>query len=145
MKQLIVAAVLIIAGVAGAYFYLRTTTYYPVVRLAAPEGYTVTVVQGPVANRERCDFVNRAFTNPLQKSCPACKLEFAHCETTLTDAERALVSGEPLADYAVGAAGIRMLLTGPASAVKTACEQIAVDMVRAGTQSAACAYPGTKR
>lgn len=145
MKQLLIAVVLIAAGVAGAYFYLRTTTYYPVVRLAAPEGFTITAVQMPVATRELCDAANRRFSDPLKKSCNACKFEFERCAGSLTGDERALAGGDPLNDYSVSAVGIRMIIAGPASLAKPACEQLASDMVQKGVKTAACVYPGVKR
>ena len=145
MRRMVLAGVLIVIGIAAAYFYLRTTTWYPVARVATPEGYTLTVVMAPVANRKRCEIVNRAFIDPVIKGCPACRLELERCDGSLSGAEKALVSNDALSDYSVNAAGIRMLVTGPAGIAKGACEQIATDMVRAGAQTAACAYPGAKR
>ena len=145
MKQIVIALVIVAAGVAGAYFYLRTTTYYPVVRMAAPEGFTITAVQMPVATRERCDEANRRFSEPLKKSCAACKFEFERCEASLTGDEKALAGGDPLNDYSVIAVGIRMIIAGPATVAKPACEQLAGDMVQKGVKTAACVYPGVRR
>ncbi len=145
MKQIIIAVVLVAAGVAGAYFYLRTTTYYPVVRMAAPEGFTITAVQTPVANQEACDAANRRFSEPIKKACNDCKFEIERCAGSLTGDEKALAGDDPLNDYSVIAVGIRMIVAGPAKVAKPACEQLASDMVQKGVNTAACVYPGVKR
>ena len=145
MKQLVVAALLVAAGLAGAYFYVRTTTYSPLVRMAAPEGFTITAVQTPVANREACDAANRRFSDPIKKGCPGCKFEIERCAGSLSGDEKALAGGDPLNDYSVSAIGIRMLVTGPAKLAKPVCEQLAGDIVKNGVKTAACIYPGFKR
>jgi hypothetical protein len=47
--------------------------------------------------------------------------------------------------HVVIAPGLRLAIEGPGERVRKDCEQLATDIVRRGTKSAACVFPGTLR
>jgi hypothetical protein len=126
------------AGLASA------AEYYPISRVATPEGYSLTAVQQSRSKRDACIDANRRFTDSITSNCAACRVEASQCKTRLSTAERAAAAGKAVKNYSVAAKGIRIVLSGSKDVVKTACEQIAGDTVRRGISGAACVNPGAK-
>jgi hypothetical protein len=141
MKQAVIALLLIVAGSVVAHMHVVSQTYYPVVRIAAPEGLTYTAVQEATPERRACGKANDRFLAPIKQNCKDCQVVYARCERKLEGVERAMDEGKTLPHYQVFGPGLRMAITGPDAPAKATCDYIAGDMVRRGVRSAACVYP----
>ena len=116
------------------------TAFYPVVRAAMPGGYSLTAVQ-PSTNKGTCVKTNDRFSAPLKANCPECKIEFSGCEATLSGSEKAMMTGEPLAQYSIAAGSIRILLVGADSVTRPVCEKMAADLAGKSPGKASCVAP----
>jgi hypothetical protein len=142
MRQSLVVLTLAIAGSVLAYFYVTGQSYYPVVKLASPDGLTYNVVQSADSGRNACGDANARFLGPVRKQCPQCAVVYARCERELEGIELALSTGAPVPHYRVIGADVQIAVQGPADRVRAACEEIASDIVRGGVPTAACVFPG---
>jgi hypothetical protein len=141
MKQALIALVLIAVGSWLAHLHVASQTYYPVVRLASPDGLTYTTVQDEVQERRACGAANDRYLKPIKELCKTCQVVFARCERKLEGLEAALAGNAAVPHYTVFAPGLRIAVEGPVEAAKASCDFIAGDMVKRGLRSAACLYP----
>lgn len=142
MKKIAIAAVLGIAAAVLAHMHVVSQRYYPMVRVASPEGLTFTAVQDMTQERQACGEANDRFLEPIKARCRSCKVVAARCERVVDgDEERALLEGRPTPGYLVVAPGVRMSITGPAASARANCEYIAGDMVKRGLRGAVCIPP----
>ncbi len=140
-KHMVVAAVLIGASVWLAHLHVVSQSYYPVVRLASPDGLVYTAVQDAKHERQACGAANDRFLAPLRETCKDCKIVLARCERELEGLERALSEHRAVPRPVVSGPGVRMSIAGPVAPAKASCEQIATQMVRNGLRAAACVRP----
>ena len=82
MKQALIALVLIAVGSWLAHLHVASQTYYPVVRLASPDGLVYTTVQDEVQERRACGAANDRFLKPIKELCKTCQVVFARCSCT---------------------------------------------------------------
>jgi hypothetical protein len=144
-KQTIVVLALFAVGSVLAHYHVTNQSYYPVSRLSSTDGYTFHMVQDRTARRGDCGQANDRFLDPVKANCPLCRVEYARCERELTGLEFSLLMGDPVPMYVVIAPGLRLAIEGPGERVRGDCERMATDLVRRGTRSAACVFPGTLR
>lgn len=145
MKKIIIAAVLVVAGTVLAHMHVVSQRYYPMVKIAAPEGLTYIAVQDATTERQACGNANDRFLVPIKASCKECKVVAARCERVVEgDEEIQLLEGKPNPNYLVVAPGLRLAISGPGASAKRDCDFIAKDMVSRGMTSAACVYPKAK-
>ena len=140
-KNMAVAAVLIGVSVWLAHLHVVSQSYYPVVRLASPDGLVYTAVQDATQERQACGAANDRFLAPLRETCKDCKIVLARCERELDGLERALSEHRAVPLPVVSGPGVRMSIDGPVAPAKASCEHIATQMVRNGLRSAACVRP----
>lgn len=145
MKQAIVVVALLVLGSVLAHYHVANQSYYPVSRLSSTDGYTFHMVQDRAARRGDCGKANARFLGPIKAFCDQCRVDYARCERELAGLELALVMGDPVPMHVVVAPGLRLAIEGPGERVRRDCEQLATDLVRRGTKSAACVFPGTLR
>jgi hypothetical protein len=145
MKQAIVIVALLAVGSVLAHYHVANQSYFPVSKLSSRDGYTFHMVQDRTARRGDCGKANDRFLEPVKAHCDRCQVEYARCERELTGLELALLMGDPVPMHVVIAPGLRLSMEGPGERVRRDCEQMATDLVRHGTKSAACVYPGTMR
>jgi len=139
LKKLAIAAALAITAVALGHMHVVAQRYYPVVKVASPEGLTFIAVQDMTQQRRACGAANDRFLEPVKARCKDCRVIAARCERVVRgDEERALLEGRPLPGYLVVAPGLRLSISGPEGSAKANCEFIAGDMVKRGVHSAAC-------
>jgi hypothetical protein len=141
MKQAVIAVVLILAGSVIAHMHVVSQMYYPVVRIAAPEGLTYTAVQDATPERRACGQANDRFLAPIKQGCKQCQVVYARCERKLEGMALAIDEGKALAHFQVFAPGLRMAIDGPEEPARASCDFIAGDMVGRGVHSAACVNP----
>jgi hypothetical protein len=141
VKQGLIAAVLIAAGAVIAHYHVASQSYFPVVRMSAPEGVTYLAVQPATHERQDCGAANDRFLLPIKEGCKECRLEYARCERELAGVEASLLNGSRVPHYQVFGPGLRMAVMGPAQNAKAACTYIAADMVKRGLASAVCVEP----
>lgn len=140
--KIIIAAVLVAAGIVLAHMHVVSQRYYPMVKIVAPEGLTYIAVQDATSERRACGNANERFLVPIKAGCKDCKVVAARCERIVDgDEEAALLEGKPNPNYLVVAPGLRMAIRGPDASAKRNCDFIAKDMVSRGMASAACVYP----
>jgi hypothetical protein len=134
MKRLALVALLIACGAAVANLHVGRQSYTPVIRVASPDGLTYTALFEPRPDWQACAEASRRFLDPVKERCLACEVVFARCERA---------SGErPLADargYTLSAAGMQMVIDGPARRAKLSCDHIAADFSKRGVPSSSCA------
>ena len=121
--------------------------YHPVVRLALPDGLSITALLPQIKGQDACASVNERFLSPF-KECKECKVAFARCERELEGIERAMQDGDPVPHPMVIARDLRIAVMGPPDAAKIGCQVVAADIVTKGLPSAACIQPkqvGSKR
>jgi hypothetical protein len=112
--------------------------YYPVVKVAAPDGVTFLALLAETSERPACSEANRRFLAPLKASCAQCEIVFARCERELDGVELALEADGPLPYPVVRAAGLRLAIGGNAEAAQAACGFIALDVQRRRLGAASC-------
>jgi hypothetical protein len=144
-KQTVVVLALLALGAVLAHYHVANQSYFPVSRLASADGYTFHMVQDRVAQREACGKANDRFLAPVKKTCAHCEVVYARCERELHGLELSLLLGDPVPMHVVIAPGLRLAIEGPAERVHRDCEHIATSLVKAGTPSAGCVFPGTLR
>ena len=125
LKQAIVAIVLLGTASVLAHLYVVAQTYYPVVRVASPEGLVFTAVHDATSERSSCATANSDFLAPFKSMCPECKVVAARCERELDGFESSLMSGKALPHPLVSAPGFHMAITGPDEVAQSACDHIA--------------------
>jgi len=140
-RHIVVAAVLIGVSVWLAHLHVVSQSYFPVVRLASPDGLVYTAVQDAKHERQACGAANDRFLAPLRETCKDCKIVLARCERSLEGMELALSEHRPVPLPVVSGPGVRMSISGPQAPAKASCEHIATQMVRNGLRSAACVRP----
>jgi hypothetical protein len=124
------------AGIAVAtYLYARNESYYPVARVATPEGLTYTAFSGERRGREACVSANDLFVEPLRKDCPACTVLFERCESRAEMMKlRVAAASEPV----VLSRGVALAVAGPRELAKASCELIAQDLAKRGLEGSRC-------
>ena len=130
------------AGIVAGCSEPTQPVYYPVSRTSMPGGYSLVAIQQP-AVKDACEAANARYVAPM-KACAECKVEYSGCDASLAGVEKALVAGEPVAQYSLSAGPLRMLINGPDQVSKVVCEQMVGDLGKKGT-TASCVAPGTKR
>lgn len=136
MKKIAIAAVLCIAGAVLAHMHVVAQRYYPMVKVASPEGLTFVAVQDMTPQRQACGEANNRFLEPVKALCKDCKVIAARCERVIDGGEERALLEDP--GYVVVAPGLRLSISGPENSAKANCEYIAGDMVRRGLPGAAC-------
>jgi hypothetical protein len=145
VRKALILVLLVAAGAVLAHFHVANQHYFPVTKLTSAEGYTFHLVQDRTDTREDCGKANDRFLAPLKSACGQCSIEYARCERELHGMELALLMGDALPVYVVVAPGVRLALEGPPASLRRDCEHIARMIVKDGTSSASCVFPGTLR
>src|SRR5258708_4569399 len=96
MKQAALVILLIAAGAWLADMHVAAQTYHPVVKVAAPEGLTYTVVQEPTGDRGACGAANDRFLGPFKALCKKCQVLYARCARELEGATLSMQDGNPI-------------------------------------------------
>ena len=142
MGKIVVAAAIIIAAAALAHLHVVAQSYYPTVKVLAPEGVTYIAVQDATQERQACGAANRRFIAPLKELCKRCQIVWARCERAITgNEESALLKEGPSESYLLVGAGFRLAIIGPEQAAKMSCDYLARDLAKRGARTAACIYP----
>ncbi len=142
MKTIVIAAALVIAGAVLAHLHVVAQSYYPTVRVLAPEGVTYIAVQDATQERQACGAANRRFIVPLKELCKRCEIVWARCERVITgNEESALLQGGPSESHLLIAPGFRLAISGPEQSAKTSCDYLVRDLAKRGVRTAACIYP----
>ena len=136
---------LLAGGAVLAHYHVANQHYYPVTRLSSSDGYTFTLVQDRADTRGACGAANERFLEPLKAACRQCEVVYARCERELQGLELQLLMGDPVPMHVVVAPNLRLAIQGPEKGLRSGCEAIAAQIVKAGVKSAACVFPGTLR
>jgi hypothetical protein len=137
--KIAIAVVLCAVAAVLAHMHVVSQRYYPMVKVASPEGVVFIAVQDMKQERRACGEANSRFLEPVKARCQDCKVVAARCERVVDGVEeRALLEGKPLPGYLVTAPGLRLSISGPDASARANCEYIAGDMVKRGMRSAAC-------
>lgn len=138
-KKIAIAAVLALVSAVLAHMHVVAQRYYPMVKVATPDGVTFIAVQDMTRERQACGEANDRFLEPVKARCKECKVLAARCERVVDGAEeRALLEGRPTPGYLVVAPGLRVAINGPDHTARASCEYIASDMLKRGLRGATC-------
>lgn len=140
MKRATIALVLVLGAAAVAHLHVTMQRYFPVIRVATPEGLVYTALFDPTAERRACADANRRFLDPVKERCIGCEVVFARCERQLEDLEPAF-GGDSIRQHVVSVPGLRIDIDGPAAPAKRSCDLIAGDFARRGLPTASCSSP----
>lgn len=141
MKRAAFILLLASAGAAVAHLHVAMQTYFPVIRIATPEGLVYTARFDARQERRACADASRLFLDPVRQRCAGCEVMFARCERQLEDVEPAFEQDEPVRHHVVHAPGLRIDIAGPAAPAKLSCDLIAGDFTRRGLRAASCVNP----
>jgi hypothetical protein len=141
LRYLVLAVLMLVAGVVVVTLDAGQRSYVPVVRLRTSDGFFMTMVQASTATETLCMKAVERFVAPLKRGCAGCSVESIECTHKLSGIERALADGTDVPLYRISAPGVNMALVGPPTLVRARCEHIAESMVGQGLQSAACVFP----
>src|SRR3954447_23090946 len=120
-----------------AHLHVVAQTYYPTLRVQAPEGLTYVVVQDERSERLECGIANDRFLARIKLGCKDCKILAARCTRTLEETlERDVYQTMKYAT--VVAPGVRMAVVGPQPLADTSCMLIAEAAKKQGVQPASC-------
>jgi len=132
-----IGVALAIAASFVAHMHVVAQTYYPTVRVEAPEGLTYVLVQDEKAERRECGAANERFLERIKQGCKDCRILVARCTRTLEEAlERDVYQTMKYAT--VIAPGMRMAVVGPQPLANTNCMQIAEAAKKQGVSPALC-------
>ena len=132
-----IGVALAVAASFVAHMHVVAQTYYPTVRVEAPEGLTYVLVQDEKAERRECGAANERFLERIKQGCKDCKILLARCTRTLEEAlERDVYQTMKYAT--VIAPGMRMAVVGPQPLANTNCMLIAEAANKQGASPATC-------
>lgn len=112
----------------AAYFHVGESRYYPVARIAAPDGIVYTAFSDEMIGRDACVEANQRFVADFRAGCPDCTVVYARCESK-DEAIRLRIEGS---DPVVLSPGMALAVAGPPNFANATCESIAQDLVRRG-------------
>jgi hypothetical protein len=122
-----------------AHLHVVAQSYYPTVRVQAPEGLTYVLVQDERSERRECGAANERFLERIKQGCKDCKVLVARCTRTLEEAlERDVYQSRPAKYATVIAPGMRMAVVGPQPLADTSCVLIAEAAQHQGLAPATC-------
>ena len=139
MHRAIVLALALAGGaaVAAAVWFARSEIYYPVARVATPEGLTFTAFSSKTRWRSECNDANERFLEPLRKECPACEVLSARCESK----DEMMKLRIALTGPQVRSRGLTLALAGPRELSLASCEFLAKHLLRQGLDDSRCIPP----
>ena len=141
MKWLKIGIGVALAIAAGfvAHMHVVAQTYYPSLRVQAPEGLMYVVVQDERAERRECGAANDRFLSRIKQGCKECRILAARCTRELEEPlERELYQATPLKYSTVVAPGMRMAIVGPQPLAEKSCELIAQQALKQGAGGTSC-------
>lgn len=139
-KKLAVGAAIGVALLVLAHMHVVAQRYYPVVKIAMPDGLLYTALQDEIDERPACNQANERFLVPVKTACKDCRVLAARCErVSAGDAKPALLEDDSA--YVVVAPGMRLGISGPEEAARANCDFLANDMLSRGYRNAACLAP----
>lgn len=146
MTRAAIAGILIATASVLAHLHGISQTYHPVVKVAAPDGFTYIAVLGTTAERPGCSAANRRFLEPMKAGCAECEIVFARCLRHLEGLELAVLEERPVPFPVLSAPGMRLAIASNSSGgsragaaqAESACDLIAGGAVRRGAGSASC-------
>ncbi len=134
----IAALLLLVAAAAVAHFHVAAQSYYPVVRIAAPQGLSYLAVMDAQQERQGCGVANDRFLRPIKAMCDECRIVYARCERELEDLEAKVRDGKLVEYPRVDSPGFGMVILGDLNTAQKVCDFIAADMVKRGISTATC-------
>jgi hypothetical protein len=134
----ILAVLLVGVSSVIAHLYVQSQVYYPVIRVALPEGVSVAAVLAQTKERKACGLANDRFLTPIKQQCKECKLISARCERELEGLDLALRQGDPVPYPMVVAKEARVAFLGPPDLAKIGCDAAVASMIARGFKSATC-------
>ncbi len=130
---LLTAAAIIIAGIA-LVLILRPAAYYPVARIAAPEGVGLSFLQDRARSEAECQAANQRVTAAMLAACQECSLAEARCTG---EPPKELGQTHPAAQDMIAAKGLQILITAPPVAAHALCQSLAAG-IAANDATAQC-------
>ncbi len=124
MKQAITALLLVAVASVLGHLHVTAQSYYPVVRVATPDGLVFTAVHDATSERGACAAANERFLAPFKSMCIDCRVVAARCERELQGAEAALGEGRS-PHHRIFAPGLQVAIAGPEQAASLSCGHIA--------------------
>jgi len=137
-----IGVALAVAASFVAHMHVVAQSYYPTIRVEAPEGLTYVVVQDERAERSECGAANERFLERIKHGCKDCKILVARCTRTLEEAlERDVYQTMKYAT--VIAPGMRMAVLGPQPLAERSCMLIAEAAKKQGATPTTCMRAAT--
>jgi hypothetical protein len=118
----------------AAYLHLGEGRYFPVARIASPEGLTYTAFSEETRGRSACIEANQKFVADFRAGCPACQVTSERCESK-ADAIKLRVA---VSDPVVLMRGMSLAIAGPRDAAAAACKSIVEDLAKRGVEGTRC-------
>src|SRR5690349_13518701 len=140
-KWLKIGIGVVLAAAAGfvAHMHVVAQTYFPSLRVQAPEGLMYVVGQDERAERRDCGEANERFLARIKQGCKECRILAARCTRELEEPlERDLYKATPVKHATVVAPGMRMAIVGPQPLADKSCELIAQEAQKQGATPTAC-------
>lgn len=122
------------AAIAAAVWHVHGALYYPVVRVATPEGLTFTAFSTETRGRADCAAANEHFLEPIRRDCPACEVLSAHCESKSEAIRLRTALGDPV----VLSGGLTLAVAGPPELARATCKHLANDLLKRGITGSRC-------
>ncbi|HVL35253.1 MAG TPA: hypothetical protein VM489_06230 [Burkholderiales bacterium] len=140
MKTLAAALFLLAGGIGiAAWLHLSRQPYYPVARVAAPEGIVYTAFSGRAAGEEACRAANERFVEPIRAQCKSCAVEFMRCEREAEAAQQRLAAAQGA--HVLYVRDTVIVIAGPDLAAAESCRIIAADLEKHAVPNARCVAP----
>ena len=127
-------------GVAiAAYLHAGEAHYYPIARIAAPDGLTYTAFSRETRGRDACVEANQRFIADFRAGCPACNVMFEGCESRAVAIQLRVAVSDPV----VVSRGLSLAIAGPRDLAAAACKSIVQDLSTRGLDGARCLKSGS--
>lgn len=126
---LLTAAAIIILG-AVLVMIMKPAPYFPVARIAAPEGVALSFLQDQAQTEVDCQAANKRVTAVMLASCKECSLAEARCVDTRPKELGQTVAGP---QDMIAAKGLQILITAPPVAAHALCQSLAAGIATSDT------------
>lgn len=135
----IIAALCIGALTAAAVLWISPERHYPLVRVHLPDQSTLTFIDAPWTDQQKCRDTNQKIIGTVRKNCSQCEIEES-CAKQLAASWQIALAGQAI-DYYVVQSGTLRVVVDAVNSSKETCMAMAEQITRDKRQTARCIPP----
>ncbi|HET7833164.1 MAG TPA: hypothetical protein VFK88_09390 [Gallionella sp.] len=134
-------AIAIAILVAGIMIFRPGQSYYPVLRADLPDGVSLTFIEQPWADEQKCLAENKKIVTEISGKCPACRIVRSSCSLQPEPEWNQSLRGVPINIPVVHTGSQNILIGASVAEALAICTGMAEQITRQGKQRARCIPP----